>query len=61
MTEAWIQLLCPNCGKDWEENPSALPEAGNSFTCPDCEERRPVSEFTRTQRDFEILGDFHAS
>lgn len=58
MTEAWIQLSCPDCGKDWEESPSAIPDSGEDFSCPDCEARRPVAEFTRTQRDFEILEEF---
>jgi len=59
MTEAWIQLHCPECDNDWESSPSALPEPGEPFSCPDCGARRPVSEFTRTQRDFEILEEFH--
>lgn len=61
MTEAWIQLTCPDCEKDWEESPSALPDPGAGFTCPDCAERRPLSEFTRTQRDFEIVEQFEGS
>lgn len=61
MTEAWIQLQCPDCGKDWEEAPSSLPDPGESFECPDCGERRPASEFARTQRDFEILEELHRS
>lgn len=59
MTEAWIQMVCPACSKDWEANPSALPEPGAQFDCPDCAEQRPVSEFTRTKRDFEIVEQFH--
>jgi predicted RNA-binding Zn-ribbon protein involved in translation (DUF1610 family) len=58
MTEAWIQLTCPECGKDWEVNPSAMPDVEDDFTCPDCAERRPLAEFTRTQRDFEIVATF---
>lgn len=59
MTEAWIQLSCPNCDKDWEESPSAIPGPSEEFPCPDCGKRRPVSEFARTQRDFEIVEEFH--
>jgi len=59
MTEAWIQLTCPDCRKDWEANPSRLPNPGASFACPDCEAQHPLSEFTRTKRDFEIVDQFH--
>lgn len=59
MTEAWIQLSCPACDKEWEASPSALPDPSEEFACPDCADRRPLAEFTRTQRDFEIVESFH--
>lgn len=59
MREAFVQLQCPACEKHWEENPSDLPAADEEFVCPDCEERRPTSEFMHTKRDLEILEEFH--
>ncbi|MFC7138564.1 hypothetical protein ACFQMA_01785 [Halosimplex aquaticum] len=59
MQEAWIQLRCPDCGEQWEANPVDLPEPQGSFTCEQCDGARPVSEFTKTARDFEILESFH--
>ncbi|WP_436931066.1 DUF7836 family putative zinc-binding protein [Halosimplex halobium] len=61
MQEAWIQLQCPECGEQWEANPADLPEPDAAFGCKDCEARRPLSEFTKTARDFEILEEFHGS
>ena len=60
MTEAWIQLTCPDCSEHWEANPADLPAPGDPFDCPACGERRSVSEFTRTGRDLEILEQFQA-
>lgn len=59
MTEAWVQLTCPDCQKQWESNPSDLPAPGEAFECDHCGARRSVSEFMRTQRDFTILEQFH--
>lgn len=59
VSEAWIQLLCPSCSEGWEANPSDLPEPGDPYQCPSCGVHRPVAEFARTQRDFEILEAFH--
>lgn len=59
MPEAWIQLLCPECGEGWEENPSDLPAPGERYECPHCGARAPVSEFMRTERDLDILEEFH--
>lgn len=59
MSEAFVQLLCPVCGKDWQANLNELPEPGEEVTCDDCDAARPISEFTRTQRDFEVLANFY--
>jgi predicted RNA-binding Zn-ribbon protein involved in translation (DUF1610 family) len=58
MDEAFVQLRCPACQKDWEETPTDLPVPGVEFTCPDCSESRRLSEFMRTDRDLEILEEF---
>ena len=60
MHEAWIQLRCPECEVSWEANPADVPSPGREFQCRHCSTRRPVSEFMRTQRDLEILEEFHA-
>lgn len=60
MTEAWIQLLCPDCREHWEANPADLPAPGEPFECSACGERRSVSEFARTGRDLEIIEQFQA-
>jgi len=60
MQEAWIQLQCPDCGEQWEANPADLPEPHRDFDCKDCEGTRPLSEFAKTTRDFEIIEEFHA-
>jgi predicted RNA-binding Zn-ribbon protein involved in translation (DUF1610 family) len=55
MEETYVRLLCPACGKDWEEKPAALPGAEESFTCPDCGINRHTAEFTRTEHDLRTL------
>lgn len=55
--EAFVELVCPACEKNWEKSPTELPEPKESFACPDCGERRPLSEFTRSDRDLEILRE----
>ena len=57
MNEAFVQLRCPNCLKDWEENPTDLPDTKTTFTCPDCGEQERLAEFARTDRDLETLRD----
>lgn len=59
MSEAWIQLRCPECQKSWEANPSDLPAPGTKFDCKRCGGRRPTAEFMRTKRDLDILEQFH--
>ena len=55
--EAFVELLCPACEKHWEASPSALPAPSEPFDCPDCGERRPLSEFARTDRDLDIVRE----
>ena len=54
---AFVELVCPACEKYWEKAPSEMPEPNESFDCPDCGERRPLSEFTRSERDLEVLRE----
>ncbi len=61
MTEAYVQLVCPTCSKDWQAAPHDLPEPDATFVCPDCETERDLREFMRTARDLEILQDFSGS
>lgn len=55
--EAFVELVCPACEKHWEESPTELPAPNESFDCPDCGERRPLSEFARTDRDLDIVRE----
>lgn len=61
MQEAWIDLACPNCDKQWEANPTELPAPDADFECPDCGTSRSTAEFAQTQRGLEILESFHES
>ncbi len=53
--EACVELVCPVCQKYWEASPAELPDPNESFTCPDCGERRALAEFPRTARDLDIV------
>lgn len=53
--ETTVQLLCPTCTKAWDSPPKDLPELSMNYECPDCGERRNLSEFLRTERDLETL------
>lgn len=55
--EAFVELVCPECEKHWEESPSNLPDPDASFDCPDCEGRHPLSEYARTNTDLEVLRE----
>ncbi|WP_084568991.1 DUF7836 family putative zinc-binding protein [Halostagnicola larsenii] len=55
MDETSIQLLCPECTKDWQRPPTDLPESTELFHCPNCHASRLTSEFTRTDRDLRTL------
>ncbi|MFB6303099.1 MAG: hypothetical protein ABEH78_09605 [Haloferacaceae archaeon] len=61
MVEAFVQLLCPECGKDWEENPADLPGHRKNFSCPDCHTTRRLAEFMRTERDLEAVKQFEGT
>jgi hypothetical protein len=58
MVEAFVRLLCPECGKNWETNPSDLPGLRSNFSCPGCHATRRLSEFMRTERDMETVQQF---
>jgi predicted RNA-binding Zn-ribbon protein involved in translation (DUF1610 family) len=55
MEEAYVRLLCPECGKDWESTPSELPQPKEMFHCPNCHASHRMAEFARTERDLETL------
>jgi predicted RNA-binding Zn-ribbon protein involved in translation (DUF1610 family) len=55
MVDTYVRLLCPECEKKWESSPSDLPDAGQSFDCPDCTTTRRLAEFARTGHDLETL------
>jgi len=57
MQEAFAELTCPDCGKLWEVDANDAPAPGATFDCPDCDSRRPLSEFARTGRDLEVLRE----
>ncbi|WP_136686586.1 DUF7836 family putative zinc-binding protein [Halorhabdus amylolytica] len=57
MEEAFVRLLCPECTKEWQSTPRDLPAPQNTFSCPECGERRRLSEFMRTEHDLETLRD----
>jgi len=58
MEEAYVRLLCPECGKHWESTPSDLPEHTSSFHCPGCHASRRLAEFARTDHDLATLKMF---
>ncbi len=55
MDETTVQLLCPECAKNWQVPPGELPEPSKPFHCPNCHASRRMSEFTRTERDLRTL------
>jgi len=55
MEEAHVQLLCPECGKNWQIKPGELPERERTYHCPNCHASRRLSEFTKTERDLRTL------
>ena len=58
MVEAFVTLRCPECQKEWESNPSDLPETRDNFSCPSCHATRRLTQFMRTERDLEIVRQF---
>lgn len=59
MREGWIQLECVDCEEQWDANPADLPSPGNEYSCDHCDSERPITEFMKTQRGFDILKEFH--
>jgi len=55
MDQTTIQLLCPECAKDWQTLPDDLPTSTELFHCPNCHASRRTSEFMRTDRDLRTL------
>ncbi|SDQ59962.1 DUF7836 family putative zinc-binding protein [Natronobacterium texcoconense] len=55
MDETTVQLLCPECAKDWQVSPGELPESTATFHCPNCHASRRTAEFMRTDRDLQTL------
>jgi len=55
MNEAYVRLLCPECDKEWESTPNALPAVDSVFHCPNCHNSRRLAEFARTNRDLETM------
>jgi len=58
MVEAFVRLVCPECNKGWEENPSELPNHRKNFSCSACHATRRLAEFMRTERDLEAVKQF---
>lgn len=58
MNETYVRLVCPECGKDWEETPDDLPSHDATFNCPNCHASRRTAEFARTEKDLETLKQF---
>ena len=58
MNETYVRLVCPECGKDWEESPDDLPSHDEQFNCPSCHATHRLTEFMRTERDLEAVQQF---
>ncbi|WP_435333408.1 hypothetical protein [Haloarchaeobius sp. TZWWS8] len=57
--EAFVDLSCPDCDYMWEAKPHKLPDPKEEFQCEDCASQRRLSEFMQTQRDLELVKEFH--
>ena len=55
MVETTVQLLCPECVKEWQVAPGELPKSTKMFHCPNCHASRRMAEFMRTDRDLRTL------
>ncbi|SEH15587.1 hypothetical protein SAMN04487967_2147 [Natronorubrum sediminis] len=55
MDQTTVQLLCPECTKEWQITPNDLPAPASMFHCPNCHASRRLSEFMRTDRDLQTL------
>jgi len=60
MEEAFVRLLCSECGKSWQKSPTAAPDIRSNFSCPNCHATRRFAEFLRTERDLETVKQFQA-
>ncbi|MDL5362360.1 hypothetical protein [Halalkalicoccus sp. NIPERK01] len=58
MNETFVRLLCPECRKTWERKPGDLPAHTEAFACDGCGTERRTAEFTRTDRDLDVLKQF---
>jgi len=58
MPKAFVRLVCPECTRGWEENPSDLPDLRSNVSCPDCHATRRLKEFMRSERDLEAVRQF---
>ena len=56
--ETYVRLLCPECGKSWQDSPNELPAPARTFHCPGCHASRRLSEFARTEHDLQNLKQF---
>jgi len=55
MDEAYVRLLCPECGKHWEQSPSELPAVDSTVHCAGCHASRRLSEYARTEHDLRMI------
>lgn len=55
MEEAHVQLVCPECTKEWQSKPQELPESERTFHCPNCHASRPLTRYIPTERDLKAL------
>ncbi|WP_336326565.1 DUF7836 family putative zinc-binding protein [Halovenus sp. HT40] len=55
MEETQVRVLCPECGKNWQTEPTELPETSANFHCPNCHASRRLSEFMRTEHDLRTV------
>ena len=58
MVEAFVKLRCPECTKQWQENPSDLADLQTNFSCPSCHATRRLTQFMQTERDLEAVKQF---
>lgn len=58
MVEAFVRLQCPECSKQWQDNPADLPSHKEDFECSSCGTTRRLAEFMRTERDLETVKQF---
>ncbi|WP_435358903.1 hypothetical protein [Haloarchaeobius sp. DFWS5] len=59
--EAFVALVCPDCDHGWEAKPHKLPDPKSEYECTACSNRRRLSEYLKTQRDLEVVEQFHTA